>query len=50
MEAMVQVRVHRFGEPVSSDRVLYEESDPAFFVDVKLTKDRVPLVPRQFPQ
>ena len=29
-----QVRLHRLGEPVAADAVVYEESDPGFFVDI----------------
>ena len=31
-----QVRLHTLGEPVESDSVIYEESDPGFFVDLSL--------------
>lgn len=37
----LQVYLHRLGSRVLDDVLLYEETDPAFFVDVKLTKDRV---------
>lgn len=35
-----RVYAHRVGRPQSEDRLLYEEADPAYVVDVSLTKDR----------
>ncbi len=35
-----QVRLHRLGEPVASDTVVYEESDAGFFVDVSASASR----------
>ena len=32
-----QVRLHTLGDPVESDSVIYEETDPGFFVDLSLT-------------
>ena len=35
-----RVRAHRLGEDPSGDAVLYEESDPAFFVSIAKTRSR----------
>ena len=35
-----QVRRHRLGEPVAADAVVYEESDPGFFVDISPSASR----------
>ena len=35
-----QVRLHTLGAPVAEDRVIYEEQDPGFFVDVGRTASR----------
>ena len=35
-----QVRRHRLGEPVEEDAVIYEESDPGFFVGISATASK----------
>ena len=39
-----QVRLHRLGEPVAEDALVYEESDPGFFVDIGASASRRYLV------
>ncbi|WP_112663127.1 S9 family peptidase [Microvirga flavescens] len=34
----VRVRLHRLGTPASDDAVIYEESDPGFFVNISATQ------------
>ena len=41
-----QVRLHTLGEPVESDSVIYEESDPGFFVDLSLASSEEYVVDR----